>query len=155
MLLFLLIALTTSCSLFKPIPDSLSISINTATDLNPDSEGRSSPIVLRIYELSDMKAFKEKDFFDIFDNDKESLTKSLVKLNEIELNPNESRKLDINLNSSTKYIGFLAAYRDIDQSKWREIAALTSQKPSGVPVYGTRGFTVDLNKNKITIVSNK
>ena len=146
--------MTTSCSLFKPIPDSLTISINTAADLNPDSEGRSSPIVLRIYELSDIKPFKEKDFFDIFDNDKESLAESFVKLNELELNPNESQKLDIRLNSSTKYIGFLAAYRDIDAAKWREIAALTSKKPSGIPVYGTRGFTVDLNKNKIVVVSN-
>ena len=146
--------MTTSCSLFKPIPDSLTISINSAADLNPDSEGRPSPIVLRIYELSDAKLFKEKDFFDIFDNDKESLAESLVKLNELELNPNESRKLDIRLNSSTKYMGFLAAYRDIDAAKWREIAALTSKKPSGIPIYGTRGFTVDLNKNKIVVISN-
>jgi len=146
--------MTTSCSLFKTIPDSLTISINSAADLNPDSDGRPSPIVLRIYELSDIKSFKEKDFFDIFDNDKESLAESLLKINEFELNPNESRKLDIRLNSSTKYMGFLAAYRDIDSAKWREIAALTSKKPSGIPIYGTRGFTVDLNKNKIVVVSN-
>ena len=146
--------MTTSCSLFKTIPDSLTISINSAADLNPDSDGRPSPIVLRIYELSDIKSFKEKDFFDIFDNDKESLAESLLKINEFELNPNESRKLDIRLNSSTKYMGFLAAYRDIDSAKWREITALTSKKPSGIPIYGTRGFTVDLNKNKIVVVSN-
>lgn len=140
--------------MFKPIPDALTISINTASDLNPDSEGRSSPIVLRIYELSDMKVYKESDFFDIFDNDKEILGEALVKKSEMELNPNESRKVEIQLNEKTKHIGFLAAYRDIDTAKWRETMAIDAKIPTGIPVYSIRGFNVDLNKNKIVVTKN-
>ena len=140
--------------MFKTIPDALTISINTASDLNPDSEGRSSPIVLRIYELSDMKVYKESDFFDIFDNDKEILGEALVNKSEMELNPNESRKIDIPLNEKTKYIGFLAAYRDIDTAKWRETMVIDAKIPTGIPVYGNRGFNVDLNKNKIVVSKN-
>jgi len=149
-----LLLLLSNCAMFKPIPNSLSILINTSSDLNPDSDGRSSPIVLRVYELSNDKAYKEKDFFDLFDKDKESLATALVKKSEMELNPNESRKLDITLDSKTKFIGFLAAYRDIDSAKWREVAKVIPKKPSGIPVYGKSSFTVDLNKNKIVVVSN-
>jgi len=152
-----LLAITSisGCSLIKPIPDSFSISINTSSDLNPDDDDRSSPVVLRVYELSDDKLFNESDFFDLYDEDSEVFeTAFYLKKQEMELNPNESRKLDMTLSDDTKYVGFIAAYRDIDAAKWREVHSITKQRATGVPVYSSRGLVVDLKKNKI-VVSGK
>lgn len=137
--------------MLKPIPNSLTISINATSDMNPDSEGRASPIVFRVYQLAESKAFKEKDFFDLFEDDKEHLAESLIKSNEMELNPNESQVLTLTLDSNTKYIGFLAAYRNIETAKWRETQAVTPKTLAGIPVYGKYRFTVNLNKNKIVV----
>lgn len=147
----ILLLVTTSCALFKPIPDSLTLSINTASDVNPDAEGRASPIVFRIYQLADSKAFKEKDFFDIFDEDQESLAKSLISSEEMELKPNESQAVVLKLDKNTRYLGFLAAYRNLESAKWREVKAVTSKTASGIPLFGKQGFTINLNKDKIMI----
>ena len=148
-----LLAITSlvGCSLIKPIPDNFSISINTSSDLNPDADGRASPVVLRIYELNDDKLFMESDFFDLYDDDTEILGKTIVNKQEMELNPNESRKLEITLADTTTTIGFIAAYRDIDSATWREVHTVKSQKPTGVPVFSSSGLTIDLKKNKIVI----
>ena len=152
-----LLAITSlvGCSLIKPIPDNFSISINTSSDLNPDNDGRASPVVLRIYELNDDKLFKESDFFDLYDDDTEILGKAIVKKQEMELNPNESRKLEIILADTTTSIGFIAAYRDIDSATWREVYVVKAQKPTGVPVFSSSGLTIDLKKNKIVVTTTK
>ena len=147
----MLMALFSGCALIKPVADDYVISINTSSDLNPDVDGRASPLVLRIYELRDDKLFAESDFFDLYDDDTEVLEKAIVEKMEIELNPNESRKLELSLTDETLFIGFLAAYRDIDSATWRELHNVKSQKPTGLPVFATRGLVIDLKKNKIEI----
>ncbi len=150
-----LLAITSlvGCSLIKPIPDIFSISINTSSDLNPDDNDRASPVVLRIYELNDNKLFNESDFFDLYDEDTEILGKAIIKKQEMELNPNESRKLDLTLTDKTKFIGFIAAYRDIDSAIWRQVHTVQRKRSTGVPVYASSGLTIDLKKNKIVISS--
>jgi len=148
-LLSIAFLLQTACTIVKPIPDQFSILINTASDLNPDNEGRPSPLVIRIYELNDDKMFKDKDFFDLYDNDSDVLEKTLLKKQEMELNPNESRKLDLILDEKTTHIAFLAAYRDIDNATWRESIQIKSKKSTGLLVQEKRSIVVDLKKNKI------
>ncbi|MDH5257126.1 MAG: type VI secretion system lipoprotein TssJ [Gammaproteobacteria bacterium] len=154
LLITIMVAMVTifsGCSLFKPIPNTFKIAINADAKVNPDKDGRPSPVVLRIYELNSDEAFKKAEFFDIYDNDKEVLDKAFVKKQEMELTPNESRKLDFVLNEKTKFIAFLVAFQDIDSSKWREIVAVEPRKPTGIPVYGLQGLTINLEKNKINI----
>lgn len=143
-----------ACSLLKPIPDDVSINLTTNTALNPDKEGRSSPVVLRIYELSSEKQFVDKDFFDIYDDEKETLGDTLIKKQEFELSPNESRKLAISPNNKTKFIGIVAAFRNLDNAKWQEIIALKSQKPTGIPVITSQNFEINLDQNKIKLLNN-
>ncbi len=144
----------TGCSLFQPIPNTFNIAINADAKVNPDRDGRSSPVVLRIYELASDKSFNSQEFFDLYDKDKEVLEKSFIKKQEMELNPNESRKINFVLDSKTKYIGFMVAFQDIESAKWRETIKVEKRYPTGVPVYKLQGLTVDLQKNKI-IVENK
>lgn len=150
LVLIMLITLP-ACGLLKPIPDNLDLSLTTGPDLNPDAEGRSSPVVVRIYELSADRNFKGKDFFDIFDDEKKSLADTLIKKQELELNPNESRKLTIKLNENTKYLGLFAAYRDIDTAVWRKTIKLKGRKPTGIPVYENNLLKARLEKNSIVL----
>lgn len=143
-----------ACSLFKPVPDDINLSITTSTQLNPDKEGRSSPVVLRIYELSSDQHFKEKDFFDIYDDDKTALADSFIGKQELELNPNESRKLQLAPKSSTRFIGLLAAFRNLEQSTWREVIPVDSSKPTGILLQKENELAIRLDKNSITLIKN-
>ena len=149
----LFISTLSGCALVTPISNTYHIAINADAKVNPDQDGRSSPVVLRIYELASDKKFGSLDFFDLYDNDKEALEKTFIKKQEMELNPNESRKIDFVLNEKTKFIGFLVAYQDIESAKWREIVNVESRHPTGIPVYAQQGVTVNLEKNKINIES--
>jgi len=141
------------CALVEPIPNTFNIAINADAKVNPDQDGRSSPVVLRIYELNSDKKFNSVDFFDLYDNDKDVLESTFINKQEMELNPNESRRVSFELNAKTKYVGFLVAFQDIDSAKWREAVSVESRKPTGIPVYAQQGLTVNLEKNKITIES--
>ena len=150
---FSLLCLTflSACSLLEPIKEDVSISLTTNTKLNPDAEGRSSPVVLRMYQLTTDKLFREKDFFEIFDEDKASLADSMVSKKELELNPNESRRLQLNLKPQTRYIGLMAAFRDLDNAKWQEVIKINPQIPTGIPVHEGQVFNVRLEDNKISL----
>ncbi len=147
----LTLSILTGCSLFTPIPDSPQLSLTTGPGLNPDIENRSSPVVLRIYELTDVANFEQKEFFDIYDNDKTSLADTLVRKRELELNPNESRTLTLAVDEKTRYLGLLAAFRQLDDAKWRVIIPLQSRKPTGIPVYENNQIDVRLDNNRIVL----
>lgn len=149
----LMLFFTSACSLIKTVPSDISLKLTTDAQLNPDRENRSSPVVLRIYQLSSAKKFKESDFFQIYDKDKATLGDAMLKKQELELNPNESRKLDIKLDAKTKYIGLLAAFQNMDNAKWQEIIKISPYPPTGIPVYGNVTYEVSLSQNKITLLN--
>ena len=100
------------------------MTITATADVNPASDGRPSPIVLRVYQLKDRTRFLNSDFFPLFDSEQQSLGGDLLSREEFELTPGESHKLDYSVLSDTKYLAVLAAYRDIRNSQWRVVRAL-------------------------------
>lgn len=93
--------------------------ITAAEDLNPNRKGRASPVVLYIYEFSDIAPFDEADFFSIYDAEAETIGAVLLGKMELELSPGETRTIERVLKGETRHLGILAAYRDIDNAKWR------------------------------------
>jgi type VI secretion system protein VasD len=102
-----------------PPPTVLQIDADAATNANPDSHGRASPVVVRLLELKSLAAFQNADFFSLFERDKETLSNDLVAKDEIVLRPGDRRELKRELNGDTRFIGVVAAYRDIEHSRWR------------------------------------
>jgi type VI secretion system protein VasD len=95
------------------------MTIKASDDLNPNEKDRPSPLVVYIYELSDGAPFDEADFFAIYDNEAETIGPVLRGKQEITLAPGETHKIKRTLKADTRHLGILAAYRDIDNAKWR------------------------------------
>ena len=53
--------------IFEDKPAKVVIRIKTSNDLNPDVQGRASPIVLRIYSLKSADAFNNARFFELYE----------------------------------------------------------------------------------------
>jgi type VI secretion system protein VasD len=73
----------TGCAALSPYSDmtKLDLTLNGSEQLNPDLNGRPSPIVLRLIELKHPVAFETADFFSLYQRPKEALSPDMVTLN--------------------------------------------------------------------------
>lgn len=116
-------------------PPRVDITIQTSNDLNPDRVGRPSPIVIRLYELKVDTAFNNANFFALYDSDKDILGDDLVKVEEMEVAPDKTitlprKKFDMD----SKMLGVLAAYRNLDNAKWRATVATPINRKSKITI---------------------
>ncbi|WP_095171726.1 type VI secretion system lipoprotein TssJ [Pseudomonas sp. Irchel 3H3] len=121
-----LTALTTlvllgGCSTLSPYSHvtKLNLKLTASDQLNPDLNGRPSPIVVRLFELKHPVAFENADFFSLYERAKESLAPDMVATEELELRPGETVEFKLNVEEGSRYVGVLAAYRDLPDTKWR------------------------------------
>ncbi|MCD1609977.1 type VI secretion system lipoprotein TssJ [Stutzerimonas kunmingensis] len=122
------------CSALSPYSKltKLDLELHGSDRLNPDLNGRPSPIVLRLLELKHPVAFENGDFFALYQRPKEALAPDLVTSEELELRPGESRELKLSVQDGSRYVGVLAAYRDLPEASWRYVIAVPSQERTHV-----------------------
>ncbi len=104
---------------FEPDPPKVVIRIKTEADVNPDMMGRPSPIVIRVYDLRSDDIFNNADFFPLYEDDAGILGDDMTARDELELPPGESVEIEKELDMEAKFIGIMAAYRDLDNATWR------------------------------------
>ena len=111
------------CSALSPYSHmtKLDLSLAGSDQLNPDLNGRPSPIVIRLMELKHPVAFENADFFSLYQRPKEALAPDLVAFEELELRPGETRELKLSVQDGSRYVGVLAAYRDLPEASWRYV----------------------------------
>lgn len=127
--LMALALLLAGCASLSPYSEltKLQLTLNAGDQLNPDLNGRPSPIVVRLFELKHPVAFENADFFSLYERAKESLAPDLVVSEELELRPGEQLALRLSVEPGSRYVGVLAAYRDLDQTQWRYVIQITPQ----------------------------
>ncbi len=113
----------TGCSAMSPYSHmtKLDLSLAGSDQLNPDLNGRPSPIVIRLMELKNPVAFENADFFSLYQRPKEALAPDLVAFEELELRPGETRELKLSVQDGSRYVAVLAAYRDLPEANWRYV----------------------------------
>lgn len=114
----------------KPVVTPVSLNLTASADANPDARGRPSPLTVRVYVLKAPGPFEGADFFSLFDKDQATLGPELVRREELLLRPGESRKLEFTLEPDARNIAVLAAYRDLERARWRDLKALEVGKPN-------------------------
>src|SRR5262245_2260838 len=126
-----------------------SIKVDQAT--NPDVKGRASPIVVRVYELRSPTAFGAADFFALFDSDSETLGPDLLGREEYQLRPAETLPYQRQLQPDTQFIGVVAAFRDLENSRWRQVTAVPTKSQSTIAIgIEARAVTVTMAPPKTT-----
>ncbi len=110
-----------------PETSSIELVIDASPVLNERVGGQSSPVILRVHELSSPVLFRSLDFFALFENDKESLGDEYIKRYEYQIQPGESLDQILTLAPSTRALGFSVAFRDIDGSSWRKVVELEAK----------------------------
>lgn len=127
----------------KPVVTQVSLNLVASADANPDARGRASPLTVRVYVLKAPGPFEGADFFSLYDKDQATLGPEMVKREEVLLKPGESKKLEFTLEPDAKNIAVLAAYRDLERARWRDLKPLEVGKPNE--------FTVNLAARQVRI----
>ena len=141
-----LICLVAGCA-SAPKPAKVSLNLVASNSVNPDLEGRPSPVVVQIYRIRAADAFNNARFFELYDDAEQVLGQDLVGVTEIEMSPDSKRTLSVEgMTADTRYIGVLAAYRDIDEARWRAIV----ETPSGEKL----DFQVALDALSVAVTSD-
>ncbi|QXI48358.1 MULTISPECIES: type VI secretion system lipoprotein TssJ [Pseudomonas] len=125
------------CSALSPYSHLTKLDLTlTATDqLNLDINGRPSPVVVRLFELKHPVAFESSDFFSLYQRPKETLSQDMVASEEHELRPGETLALKLSIDPDSRFVGILAAYRDLDQAHWRRVQAIRAGERVVVNLY--------------------
>ncbi|MGL6313480.1 type VI secretion system lipoprotein TssJ [Vibrio sp. WXL103] len=124
----LLCVLLSGCSVWVQFKDSVGllpstsqIELNIAANqqLNQRSDGSSSPVLLRVYELSSPVLFRSLGFYSLFEDDQASLGDEYVRRYEFQLEPGDTWNDHITLDEQTRALGFAVAFRDSNGAVWR------------------------------------
>lgn len=118
------------------------ITVAAAADTNPDASGRPSPVVVRVYQLNADAAFSGADFFSLYDDEQKVLGAQLIDRSEFVLAPAEKRTVDVAVAPETRFVGAVAAFRDIRNAQWRVL----------VPVKrGSEAVTVGVERARVVL----
>ena len=112
---------TIACASSPPKPARTRLTVAATADTNPDANGRPSPVVVRVYQLKADTAFNAAEFFALFDDEMKVLGPDLIGRNEYTVAPSERRTLEMDVSADAKFVGIIAAYRDIRNAQWRTI----------------------------------
>ena len=128
------VAVLLSACAAPPKLASLNLQINTTADVNPDLQGRPSPVILYILELSSDVQFNRLDYRSLTQSSSAALGPDLLSKNQQVLQPGDNRVIPLELNAQTAAIGFLAGYRDNDNAIWRASVTIAQGDTKGVSV---------------------
>jgi type VI secretion system protein VasD len=101
----------------KPVEAHMTLA--ATADANPDAGGRPSPVVVRVYQLKGDAAFSGAEFFGLFDDEQQVLGAEFISRTEFVLAPSELRAVAVKLAGDARFVGVVAAFRDIRNSQWR------------------------------------
>ena len=113
-----------SCSGGQPKDLVLQGELVASEVINPNRDGRASPVTVVIYHLKGSEAFMSADFFNLYQADSGVVAADLIKRIDMQVQPGQVMELSSEFDPDTSHIGVLAAFRDIDNASWRALVAM-------------------------------
>lgn len=119
-LLFFVVASLLGCASKKPVEaPSLQIILSAEKWINPDINKRSSPVELRVLQLTERITFDNLGFQRAFYNSKQILADQLVEQFEFFIQPGERLMTTIELDPNSKFIAVIAGFSATDSAEWK------------------------------------
>ena len=114
-------------------PVTQQVTLIATDDVNPAVRGRASPLSIRIVELRSRSAFDAGDFFSLYEREQQTLGTELLAKEQYILRPGDTQGYTRKAQGETRFLGVIAAYRDLEGSTWRVAVGIAPPAP---PVRG-------------------
>ncbi len=115
-----------SVLMFGCMSTKVKLQVEATDNLNLNQFEEALPVVLKIYQLSDVQAFKNASFEELWKSDKSVLANSLLTVEERTVHPSEKVKIEFEQAENARYVGLVALFRDRSDNKWRTFHDLNS-----------------------------
>lgn len=106
----------------------ITMEVASQPNVNPDSSGRPSPVIVKVYEMRGDMAFRQGDFQTLFLDPMKILGADLVAVDELTLVPGEARTVEYAPMPETRYVGVLAGFRQMERARWRTVVPVDAEK---------------------------
>jgi type VI secretion system protein VasD len=127
-----------------PKPTIVDVELKAQDNLNPDTRGRPSPLLVRLYELATPAGFEALPFDALQADDTAGLKPDLIDKREQVIAPGSTTAIGLKPEDKVKFIGVFASFRDLERAKWRAV----------VPVKGNVTQRVELLFDERNIASS-
>ncbi len=115
-----------------PKRSSLASEIHVSTLANPDATGRPSPVVVYVLSLRSLDRFQTAELTDILDGPATSLAADLVSFRQVTLMPGETRAVELDTTTDTRFISAVAALQNYHSLQWRDTVEIGSKPMSSL-----------------------
>jgi type VI secretion system protein VasD len=126
------------------VESSLLLSIYAKSKVNLDSYQRANPISVHVFQLDEADTFDQLDYYTLLETaDPRKIDRTFISKEVMDFFPDEKRKIFLQLNKETHYLGIFATYSDTSNTRWKAI----------VPLKSTRNLlTITLGEDGIQVV---
>lgn len=123
--------------------------IAASLDVNPNREGRPSPVRVRIFQLREAGAFVAADYWALADAEQATLGGNLVQRLEQDLTPGEKREFELKIAPEANALGVVAEFANYRNAQWRVVA----QRPnkSLFDIFRKDRVAIDILKDRAVI----
>jgi len=138
--IFSLILLLSGCLTTGPSDIDFTYKINATKDINPSVNNVASPVVIRIYQLSDKVAFENASYQTLLSSDLSAVSIANIKVSEYLLHPGMQTKDSMKMSQLVKFIGVAVGFRSTELVNWQQIIATPDSS-----FFSKSGITVDVS----------
>lgn len=111
-----------------------------------ESSSASQPLMIRIYQLRDRKAFDTLVYQQLLKEDETLLTGDLLASREVVLKPGNAAILDMPMDAEAKFVAAVGLFRqpDMEKNSWRLVVAREALNPDTARVLEADGNSLTL-----------
>jgi type VI secretion system protein VasD len=130
-----LLAAVAACALLAPhAPAVLKATFVAGPVINPDGDGRPSPVVVHVFELASEAEFTEAGFSALYEDADKTLGDALLARHSVILQPASTKMISANLAPHTSAIGAVAGLARFANVTWRALARTTPGKATAIRI---------------------
>ena len=97
----------------------VSLDVKATDNLNLNQFDEALPVVLKVYQLSDIQSFKTATFEELWKSDKSILANSRITVEERTVNPSDKLNISFEQAKEAKFVAVFALFRDRADDNWR------------------------------------
>lgn len=126
----LALVLLEGCATAPTGPVGLNLTVHAGMDINPDPDGRATPVPIRLYQLTDIARFDQTNFYALVTHGQDALGADLLGSEEFVVIPGTARTINRTLAAGTRYVGIAVLFRDVAHADWRATAPVSASGPT-------------------------
>lgn len=130
---------------------SFTYQIKAASDINPDFKGTPSPVVVRIYQLTNDVNFINASYESLFENDRQALGAEYLTHDEYLVHPNSITPIKLEVSENVKHLGIAVGYRSIEMINWRSIIDI-NENQSWYDFLQSHGIEVQIERLSMRVI---